>query len=68
MNSGSATNVAIAMREAATGTLKGPGQHNAKYCAGQGSSHGHAGFGKSVTSGATPGKRQRSVVMTMQYN
>ena len=62
MNSGSATHVAIAMRDAQTGTLKGTiGADRTATMAMQASV-------KSVTGGVTPGSISAVVVMTMQYN
>lgn len=69
MNSGSATNVAVAMREAGAGRLKGTGSSLTQNIATdrtatmamQASVH-------AVNGGATPGSIGAVVVMTMQYN
>lgn len=69
MNSGSATNVAIAMREAATGTLKGTGTRITQIIqADRAATMAMQASVKSITGGATPGSISAVVVMTMQYN
>lgn len=69
MNSGSATNVAIAMREAATGTLKGTGTGITQIIqADRTATMAMQASVKSITGGATPGSISAVVVMTMQYN
>lgn len=69
MNSGSATNVAVAMREAATGTLKGTGSSIMQnIAAGRTATMAMQAAVKSVSGGATPGSISAVVVMTMQYN
>ncbi|WP_431614880.1 fimbrial protein [Enterobacter cloacae] len=67
MNSGSATNVAIAMREAVTGTLKGTGSSITQNIApDRTATMAMQASVKSVTGGATPGSVSAVVVMTMQ--
>ncbi|MEE9660375.1 fimbrial protein [Enterobacter cloacae complex sp. CARB60] len=69
MNSGSATNVAIAMSEAATGALKGTGTTITQtIAADRTATMAMQALVKSVTGGATPGSISAVVVMTMQYN
>ncbi|MEG4683543.1 type 1 fimbrial protein [Enterobacter cloacae] len=69
MNSGSATNVAIAMSEAATGALKGTGTSITQTIAADRTvTMAMQAVVKSVTGGATPGSISAVVVMTMQYN
>ncbi|WP_370883836.1 fimbrial protein [Enterobacter cloacae complex sp. 2015409] len=69
MNSGSATNVAIAMSEAATGALKGTGTSITQTIASdRTATMVMQASVKSVTGGATPGSISAVVVMTMQYN
>lgn len=69
MNSGSATNVAIAMSEAATGTLKGTGTRITQIIqADRTATMAMQASVKSITGGATPGSISAVVVMTMQYN
>lgn len=69
MNSGSATNVAVAMREAATGTLKGTGYSiTQNIAADRTATMAMQAAVKSVSGGATPGSISAVVVMTMQYN
>lgn len=69
MNSGSATNVAVAMREAATGTLKGTGSSiTQNIAADRTATMAMQAAVKSVSGGATPGSISAVVVMTMQYN
>jgi minor fimbrial subunit len=69
MNSGSATNVAVAMREAATGTLKGTGSSiTQNIAADRTATMDMQAAVKSVSGGATPGSISAVVVMTMQYN
>lgn len=68
-NSGSATNVAIAMSEAATGALKGTGTTITQtIAADRTATMAMQALVKSVTGGATPGSISAVVVMTMQYN
>ncbi|WP_409050234.1 fimbrial protein [Enterobacter sp. RHBSTW-00175] len=68
-NSGSATHVAIAMREAATGTLKGTGSSiTQNIAADRTATIAMQASVTSVTGGATPGSISAVVVMTMQYN
>lgn len=68
-NSGSASNVAIAMRETATGTLKGTGSSiTQNIAADRTATMAMQAAVKSVTGGATPGSINAVVVMTMQYN
>ena len=69
MNSGSATNVAIAMSEAATGALKGTGTTITQtIAADRTAAMAMQASVKSITGGATPGSISAVVVMTMQYN
>lgn len=69
MNSGSATNVAVAMREAGTGTLKGTGSSITQtIAADRTATMAMQASVKSVSGGATPGSISAVVVMTMQYN
>jgi minor fimbrial subunit len=69
MNSGSATNVAIAMREAATDALKGTGTSiTQSIAADRTATMAMQASVKSITGGATPGSISAVVVMTMQYN
>lgn len=69
MNSGSATNVAVAMREAGTGTLKGTGSSiTQNIAADRTATMAMQAAVKSVSGGATPGSISAVVVMTMQYN
>lgn len=69
MNSGSATNVAVAMREAETGTLKGTGSSITQNIAtDRTATMAMQAAVKSVSGGATPGSISAVVVMTMQYN
>jgi len=69
MNSGSATNVAIAMSEVATGALKGTGTSITQTIAADRTvTMAMQAVVKSVTGGATPGSFSAVVVMTMQYN
>jgi len=69
MNSGSATNVAIAMSEVATGALKGTGTSITQTIAADRTvTMAMQAVVKSVTGGATPGSISAVVVMTMQYN
>lgn len=69
MNSGSATNVAVAMREAETGTLKGTGSSITQtIAADRTATMAMQAAVKSVSGGATPGSISAVVVMTMQYN
>lgn len=69
MNSGSATNVVVAMREAGTGTLKGTGSSiTQNIAADRTATMAMQAAVKSVSGGATPGSISAVVVMTMQYN
>lgn len=69
MNSGSATNVAVAMREAGSGTLKGTGSSITQtIAADRTATMAMQASVKSVSGGATPGSISAVVVMTMQYN
>lgn len=69
MNSGSATNVAVAMREADTGTLKGTGSSiTQNIAADRTATMAMQAAVKSFSGGATPGSISAVVVMTMQYN
>ena len=69
MNSGSATNVAIAMSEVATGALKGTGTSITQTIAADRTvTMAMQAVVKSVTGGATPGSISAVVVMTMKYN
>lgn len=69
MNSGSATHVAIAMRDAQTGTLKGTGSGMTQTIgADRTATMAMQASVKSVTGGVTPGSISAVVVMTMQYN
>lgn len=69
MNSGSATHVAIAMRDAQTGTLKGTGSGMTQTIgADRTAIMAMQASVKSVTGGVTPGSISAVVVMTMQYN
>lgn len=69
MNSGSATNVAVAMHEVATGTLKGTGSSiTQNIAADRTATMAMQAAVKSVSGGATPGSISAVVVMTMQYN
>ncbi|WP_395312729.1 type 1 fimbrial protein [Enterobacter sp. ECC-219] len=69
MNSGSATNVAIAMSEAATGALKGTGTSITQtIAADRTATMAMQAAVTSFTGGATPGNISAVVVMTMQYN
>ncbi|WP_296246041.1 type 1 fimbrial protein [uncultured Enterobacter sp.] len=69
MNSGSATNVAVAMREAGTGTLKGTGSSMTQnIAADRTASMPMQASVISLSGGATPGSISAVVVMTMQYN
>ena len=69
MNSGSATNVAVAMREAGTGTLKGTGSSMTQnIAADRTASMPMQASVISQNGGATPGSISAVVVMTMQYN
>ena len=68
MNSGSATNVAIAMREPQR-ALKGTGSSITQNIApDRTATMAMQASVKSVTGGATPGSVSAVVVMTMQYN
>ena len=69
MNSGSATHVAIAMSEAATGVLKGTGASLTQpVSADRTATIAMLASVRSFTGGATPGSISAVVVMTMQYN
>ncbi|OAE45238.1 fimbrial protein [Enterobacter cloacae] len=69
LNSGSASHVAIAMRDAQTGTLKGTGSSMTQtIAADRTATMAMQASVKSVTGGATPGSISAVVVMTMQYN
>lgn len=69
MNSGSATNVAIAMSEAATGAMKGTGTSITQtIAADRTATMAMQASVRSSTGGATPGSISAVVVMTMQYN
>ena len=69
MNSGSATHVAIAMSEAATGLLKGTGSSITQpVSADRTATIAMLASVRSFTGGATPGSISAVVVMTMQYN
>ena len=69
MNSGSATNVAVAMREAGTGTLKGTGSSiTQNIAADRAATMAMQAAVESASGGATPGSISAVVVMTMQYN
>lgn len=69
MNSGSATNVAVAMRESGTGTLKGTGSSMTQnIAADRTASMPMRASVISQAGGATPGSISAVVVMTMQYN
>lgn len=69
MNSGSATHVAIAMSEAATGALKGTGSSLTQpVSADRTATIAMLASVRSFTGGATPGSISAIVVMTMQYN
>ncbi|MCM7511737.1 fimbrial protein [Enterobacter hormaechei] len=68
-NSGSATGVAIAMRDAETGTLKGTGSAMSQTVAADGTATlPMQASVVSVAGGVTPGSISAVVVMTMQYN
>ena len=69
LNSGTATNVAVAMSEAGSGVLKGTGSsitHN--IAADRTATLAMQASVKSVSGGATPGSVSAVVVMTLQYN
>lgn len=69
LNSGSATNVAVAMREVATGKLKGTGSIiTQNIAADRTTTMAMQGSVISVIGGAMPGSVSAVVVMTMQYN
>lgn len=69
MNNGSATNVAVAMREAGTGMLKGTGASMTQnIAADRTASMPMLASVISRSGGATPGSISAVVVMTMQYN
>ena len=69
MNSGSATGVAVAMSDAATGSLKGTGSSITKAIAADSTATmPMQAWVKSASGGATPGSISAVVVMTMQYN
>lgn len=69
MNSGSATHVAIAMRDAQTGALKGTGTSMTQtIAADRTATMAMLASVKSMPGGATPGSISAVVVMTMQYN
>ena len=69
MNSGSATHVAIAMRDAQTGALKGTGSSMTQtIAADRTATMAMQASVKSIAGGATPGSISGVVVMTMQYN
>ena len=69
LNSGTATNVAVAMSEAGSGALKGTGSsitHN--IAADRTATLAMQASVKSVSGGATPGTISAVVVMTLQFN
>lgn len=69
MNSGSATHVAIAMNDGATGALKGTGtQITQAISADRTATIALLASVNSVNGSATPGSISAVVVMTMQYN
>ena len=69
MNSGSATHVAIAMRDAQTGALIGTGSSMTQtIAADRTATMAMLASVKSMPGGATPGSIIADVVMTMQYN
>ena len=69
MNSGSATGVAVAMSDAATGSLKGTGSSITKAIAADSTATmPMQAWVKSASGGITPGSISAVVVMTMQYN
>ncbi|HHA2360134.1 TPA: type 1 fimbrial protein, partial [Enterobacter hormaechei subsp. xiangfangensis] len=69
MNSGSATHVAIAMRDAQTSALKGTGTSMTQtIAADRTATLAMLASVKSMPGGATPGSISAVVVMTMQYN
>lgn len=69
MNSGIATNVAIAMKEAGSGALKGTGTRiTQNIAADRTATMAMEAWVKSVTGGATPGTIRAVVVLTLQYN
>lgn len=69
MNSGSATGVAVAMSDAATGSLKGTGSSITKAIAADSTATmPMQAWVKSASGGTTPGSISAVVVMTMQYN
>ena len=68
-NSGSATRVAVAMRESGTGALKGTGSSLSQVIAAdRTATMSMQASVKSIVGGATPGSISAVVVMTMQYN
>lgn len=69
MNSGTATNVAIAMTEASSGVLKGTGTSITQNIAvDRTASMPMLAMVKSVAGGATPGTVSAVVLLTLQYN
>lgn len=69
MNSGSATNIAVAMSDVETDTLKGTGSSVAQnIAADRTATIAMNAWVKSVSGGATPGSINAAVIMTMQYN
>ena len=69
MNSGTATGVAVAMSDAATGSLKGTGSSITKAIAADSTATmPMQAWVKSASGGVTPGSISVVVVMTMQYN
>lgn len=69
MNSGTASNVAVAMSEAGSGALKGTGSSIMGNIAADGTATlAMQASVKSMSGGATPGSVSAVVVMTLQYN
>ncbi|STW06521.1 type 1 fimbrae adaptor subunit FimG [Klebsiella grimontii] len=69
MNSGTATNVAIAMSEVGSGALKGTGSSIMRnIVADRTATLAMQASVKSMSGGATPGSVSAVVVMTLQYN
>ncbi|ELW1645793.1 type 1 fimbrial protein [Enterobacter oligotrophicus] len=69
MNSGSATNVAVAMRERASGMLKGTGSSiSQNIAADRTATMPMQALVKSVSGGVAPGSISAVVMVTLQYN
>lgn len=69
MNSGTASNVAVAMSEAGSGALKGTGSSiMGNIAADRTATLAMQASVKSMSGGATPGSVSAVVVMTLQYN